>query len=243
MIDFVMTTPFVVTKTEAAEGSQAFQWWRKVKVFQQYNTKQLQSGVADTLRRIEGQVRDSAAEIGKGVAEATRESSEKINQIESRIDTFVVLLFTVVAVLFAALGVVATKGSDDPSFVSSPVWVAAVALYFALRAYAAAFPRQTSAQGSEVTTNKWYLRLFRKFEFVVTGIVVVASIGYHIWDAHISAKEIRSAKEQAAQALSGTETQRRILETETLLRQRSDARVESLQQQLNLLLQNEAKKK
>ena len=79
---------------------------------------------------------------------------------------------------------------------------------------------------------------------------MVAGLGYHIWGASLSAnevrqtkEEVRQAKDKAFEALRALDQQERKVETEILLRQRSDARLESLQQQVNLLLQNQVSKK
>jgi deoxycytidine triphosphate deaminase len=149
MIDFVATTP-------VKSDSIPFQWWTKKLVFQQYNTA-LQSGVELHLGKMDEKIATGKQEADARFDEVDTKTSEhlhhaselasrKFESIQARIDTFMTLAFTVVAVLFAGLGVVATKGSDDPSFVSSPVWVAAVALYFAFRPYAIALAQNVKAK-------------------------------------------------------------------------------------------------
>jgi hypothetical protein len=245
MIDFVATTP-------VTNRSRPFQWWDKKKlVFQQYRTE-LQSGVWLRLKEID-------TKVDQGEQRTARQldgEKKRFEGIQSRIDTFVTLTFTVVAVLFAGLGIIATKGSDDPSFVSSPVWVAAVALYFALRPYAIAFnrnredrsqinqTREANAKLQDTSTEKWYVPLLpRPLEIMIASIIVLSSLSFHIWDAHVSAKEVRQAKELASRAASALYQEKKIVETEIQLRQQSDARLESLQQQVNILLQNQTTKK
>src|SRR5271165_7045113 len=133
MIDFVTTTPF------KDQISKPFQWWSGKKlVFQQYSTE-LQSGVEDKLNAVREELEkglQTAADATRaGLASTSERLTATIESSQTRMDNFVVLVFTVVAVLFAGLGIVATKGSNEPSFLSSPVWIAAVALYFALRPY------------------------------------------------------------------------------------------------------------
>ena len=82
----------------------------------------------DSLDKSKKEIQDQLAESAAGVA-------QDIKGIQGRIDTFVSVVFTVVAVLFAGLSVVATKGSDDSSVLSSSVLVAAVALYYACLLY------------------------------------------------------------------------------------------------------------
>ena len=240
VIDFVTTTPFLVTNTAAGEGSQAFQWWRRAKLFQEYNTS-LQSGVAKDVQEIRDSVNASEERMSASVRAASAKTESKIDHIEARNDAFVVALFTVVAVLFAGLGVVATKGSDEASFFSSTNWVAAVALYFALRAYLCNSGQKVRPQEQTIASaEKRRFRLFwkpeRVVELAVATLIVLASIGYHLLDARVSAKAIHDATEQAARATSALDRERGRVETEILLRQQADARLESLQQQLNALL-------
>jgi deoxycytidine triphosphate deaminase len=260
MIDFVATTPVNI-------GSTPFQWWHKKKlVFQQYRTE-LQSGVALRLKEIDtkvdegeqrtaGKLDEEKRSIAAGLKEASEQTSRRFESIQSRIDTFMTLSFTVVAVLFAGLGIIATKGSDDPSFVSSPVWVAVVALYFALRPYVIAFDKnredrsqinpaqEGQAKPHDSSNDKWYVPLLpRPLEIVIASIIVLSSLGFHIFDAHVSAKEVRQAREQASRATSALDQEKAIVEREIQLRQQSDARLENLRQQVNLLLQNQATKK
>ena len=179
--------------------------------------------------------------MSASVRAASAKTESKIDHIEARNDAFVVALFTVVAVLFAGLGVVATKGSDEASFFSSTIWVAAVALYFALRAYLCNSGQKVRPQEQTIASaEKRRFRLFwkpeRVVELAVATLIVLASIGYHLLDARVSAKAIHDATEQAARATSALDRERGRVETEILLRQQADARLESLQQQLNALL-------
>ncbi|MGA2185788.1 MAG: hypothetical protein ABSH47_22445 [Bryobacteraceae bacterium] len=248
MIDFVVTTP-------VKSDSIAFQWWRRKIVFQQYNIA-LQSGVAHRLGKMDEKIDRADKKTSERLQEAAGGTSQRFESIQSRIDTFMTLAFTVVAVLFAGLGIIATKGSDDPSFVSSPVWVAVVALYFALRPYVVAFERnredrkqthrttEAQAKQQDTSTEKWYtLLLPRPLEVVIASMIVFASFGFHIWHAHVSALEVRQAKEQASRAISALNQEKKIVETEIQLRRQSDERLESLQQQVNILLQTQATKK
>ncbi|MGB8538639.1 MAG: hypothetical protein WCD57_19605, partial [Acidobacteriaceae bacterium] len=158
------------------------------------------------------------------------------------IDTFLTLVFTVVAVLFAGLGVVATKGSDDPSFVSSPVWVAAVALYFALRPYAIIWSEVRSANQNSLVVprskpQQWYEALRLRFvELLVALIILGGSVFFHAWHAHVSAKELAGEKTRVDKL---TEEFRRQQDTfgEELrsTRAQSDLKIQSLQKQIELL--------
>ena len=123
MIDFVTTTAFKPAVT-ALSGSKAFQWWHDKKlVFQEYHTK-LKSGVADRLHIID----ESEKESRRLLENAKKDTDQKFRSIESRIDTFMTLAFTVLAVLFAGLGIVATRDAQ-PTFWNPTLWVAAIAFF------------------------------------------------------------------------------------------------------------------
>lgn len=246
MIDFVTTTSFRVGM------SKPFQWWDQKKlVFQQYSVD-LESGVESQLHALDADSAKREKRMQESLSDAAENTGREIKGIQNRIDTFVSLVFTVVAVLFAGLGIVATKGSDASSFVSSSVWIAAVALYFALRPYVLALEMKQEDRergtkttgggsgGTAVAARKWYAALLpTPLEVFIAAIIVVAGLGYHLWGAHVAAAELRQAKEQAAEAVRALDQQKRKVDTESQLRERSDARLESLQQQVNLLLQNQ----
>jgi len=253
MIDFVTTTP-------VKEGiSKAFQWWNgKSLVFQEYPVD-LQSGVEDRLKTQDGRLDTSETSTKKQLADSAASVAQDVKTIQSRIDTFLSVIFTVVAVLFAGLGIVATKGSDD-SLLSSSVLIAAVALYFALRPYVIAFERnredrrrivQTAVASSgahNIAEEMWYVSLQPKPSdvFVVALLVIVvlaAGLGYRIGGIPPSARDIRQANEKASLATDALDQEKRKVETEIQLRRQSDARLESLQQQVNLILQNQITKK
>lgn len=196
MIDFVTTTKFV------DEASIPFQWWNDKKlVFPQYRTD-LCSGVESRLLEIQDRVEKEHIEVEKQLKDHSEDlHRDLVNtqiRIDTRIDTFLTLVFTVVAVLFAGLGIVATKGTDESSFVSSPVWVAAVALYFALKPYAIAWSESRRGTISSSETAKqaaperqWLRTLKPKFaEVFAASIIVVGSVAFNIFGAHLSARRI-----------------------------------------------------
>ena len=115
MIDFVTTTPFRYGVTKP------FQWWHADKklLFEQYDTK-LSSGVEHELKNIKDESSGAARDV---------------KEIEKRIDTFMTLTFTVVAVLFAGLGIIATRTPEQLGFFNPTVWVSALAFFFALWAF------------------------------------------------------------------------------------------------------------
>ncbi|MGC2403707.1 MAG: hypothetical protein WA510_28200 [Acidobacteriaceae bacterium] len=239
MIDFVTTTEFIDGE------SKPFKWWTRSLIFQEYPTE-LRSGVEDRLTQFQDKLADARNELTGKHGELSNSVFETIrgvqSRIDTRIDTFLTLVFTVVAVLFAGLGVVATKGSDDPSFVSSPVWVAAVALYFALRPYAIIWSEVRSANQNLLVVprskpEQWYEALKPRFvELFVALIILGGSVFFHAWHAHVSAKELANEKTQVDKL---TEEFRRQKDTfgEELrsTRTQSDLKIQSLQKQIELL--------
>jgi hypothetical protein len=135
-----------------------------------------------------------------------------LRDIGSRIDTFITLIFTVVAVLFAGLGIVATAPETEQSIVNLPVWVAAVALWFALRAF---FRR-------DIPKERW--TTWMAFVVAIAGIIALDSLVFRPLGVRRS-QEVFQKETQAREAAIGE------------LRQASDAKLEALQQQINQLIQ------
>jgi deoxycytidine triphosphate deaminase len=231
MIDFVTTTPYQEGKCLR------FDWAKRKKlVFPEYTP--LNSGIEARVEDFSKKIEDNKDTTQKALASANASSERSFREIGTRIDYFVTLVFTVVAVLFAGLGIVATKGSDEPSFVSSPVWIAAVALYFALRAY-------DRSHWRDAQPHKWYTRLAPGIlELVIAGIVVLASVLFHFSHAQRSAKELQHASGQASKAINDLAQEKQHFETAIRdLRQQSDAKLDNLQQQVNRVQQGQAKKR
>jgi len=246
MIDFVATT--LVTG-----DSKAFQWWNKKKlIFQEYNTA-LSSGVERRLGETDRKVEDAKRETREKLEQEGIRTAARFESFGTRIDTFMTLTFTIVAVLFAGLGIVATKGSEEPSFVSSPVWVAAVALYFALRPYVVIASERRREENRirtkpPITTvpeaagnERWRSPLLPGIlEMFIAAVIVLSSVGYHLWDAHVSARTMRKTKELASRAASAVDEETKLANQN---RRQIDSRLDSLQQQINLLMQNRPQNK
>lgn len=242
MIDFVTTTAF------AEQRSMPFQWWNsKSLVFQQYETD-LCSGVEDTLNQMRHEAETARGQLKTELTSNSAELQQRLTQtqirIDSRIDTFLTLVFTVVAVLFAGLGIVATKGSDDPSFVSSPVWVAAVALYFALKPYAIAWSEarrgvsSPEAVATSQPTDRPWIRLLKPnfAEILGATIIVAGSIAFHFLHAQISAKTIADQVSQTKELKEDLKEQKSTFDLELqTLRIQSDAKMHTLQTELDLM--------
>jgi deoxycytidine triphosphate deaminase len=230
MIDFVTTTPYEEGKCKK------FLWQdRRMLLFSDYRL--LSSGIEAEVQKFEQTIKEHKDETRTELTTAVRITDESFRTLQTRSDNFVSLIFTVVAVLFAGLGIIATKAPDQPSFLNSPVWVAAVALYFALRANTSR-PREQSLGAKRDRLTQAVVAL------MITGTMVAASFFFSTYSAHSSALEVQRAKDQAAQATISLEKGRRSLEASMEhLRQHSEASLENLQQQINLLQRNQSKTK
>jgi hypothetical protein len=235
VIDFVTTTPYELGKCMQFEWAE-----RKMLLFSDYPL--LNSGIEARVRDFDNRIAAHEEKTGRELqsikTETTGElvkakdrSEESFRGVQTRIDTFLTLIFTVVAVLFAALGIVATKGSTEPAFLNPPVWIAAIALFFGLRAYVDVKGRQP---------GPWYTRLIPlALAVAITAAIALGSFSFHGYQ-NSSMMEIRQAKEQASKTTSGLEKERAERETQN---RAIDSKLEGLQQQVNLLLRNQAVKK
>ena len=219
MIDFVTTTPFAEAECER------FDWrGRGMLVFADYPP--LSSGIEEEVNRFEKTIITNKEAAEQRITEANDRTQKSISNVGLRIDNFLTLIFTVVAVLFAGLGIVATTNSGERSFINLPVWVAAAALYFALQAH--------SSSEKVQRIDKWYAR--RGVALAIVLIVVVFCLTYHAWDVHVSTqKAVASANEQASRAVNDLQKERRDREAAVQqLRQESDAKLANAIQQLKL---------
>lgn len=223
-IDFVTTTPY-------EEGAcKRFDWRsRKMVVFPQYPA--FSSGIEARVEEFK-QTIESEKEHAKQLGETAKKTEDEFHSIRGRVDTFVTLTFTVVALLFTALGITATRASEQLSFLNSPAWVAGIALWFALRAYMERSPKeqQTSQRREWLTSGV--------LAIAITAAAVAASIFLDTYKAHVVALEIERAREQVSKAARVLENDRLGRETAVQkLRQQSKSEIDALQQQINELRQ------
>jgi hypothetical protein len=226
MIDFVTTTPY-------KDGEcKRFDWRnRRMLLFSDYPP--LDSGIEAEVQKFRESIQAAEKETTKSLDDANENTKTKLGVIHTRIDTFLGLVFTVVAVLFAGLGIVATTSPAERSFINPPAWVAAIALYFALRARSSA----------DVVKEEWYSR--RAGAFLIAGAVIIASLAFHWWDSRLSYNDLIGAKERASQAVTAIDKEKQDRETAVRdLRRQSDARLDELRQQIQRLqpLQSKGKK-
>ncbi len=168
MIDFVTTTRF-------EEGCGEFDWrGRKMLVFPEY--PMINSGIEKEVRAFKDEIvssRKSAdSEIAAIRGELTtttngteRSVNERIANIHNRIDSYTARTLTVLAVLFAALGLAVSR-TPEFTYLSSAAPLAAIALWFALRSY------YVSATQQSATPNRrpW-------FEISIGTILGLALLG------------------------------------------------------------------
>jgi dCTP deaminase len=145
MIDFVTTTHF-------ESGCELFPWpTRKMLVFREY--PKLSSGIENEVREFREEITSNQenavkqiTEIKREIADTKAETKERIDtnvaNIQGRIDSYTARTLTVLAVLFAALGLAVSR-VPEISYLSSATPLAAVALWFALRSYYVSATQQT----------------------------------------------------------------------------------------------------
>jgi deoxycytidine triphosphate deaminase len=202
VIDFVTTTP------PTAASAPFYQWRDRTRVtFREYEPEKLQSALAtdvkDRLERFESELRKGELTI-----------SGQISAVQSRVDTFTSTTFTVIAMLFAALGLAVAR-TAEPSFWSSAVWLGALSLWFAMRAYVLTksrlqmLARQTGAL-AEQTRVPW------QAEFVLGVAIAGLLLFAQFKETKVVSKnlgQIQSQMEDSRRQLESSEVQLKDLKT------------------------------
>ena len=121
VIDFVSTTP-------PNANSRTYDWRARSRVtFREYEPEKLLSALATD-------VKDKLASFKQDLEKMGTRVTGDLSAVQSRVDTFTSSTFAVLAMLFAALGWAVAK-NPEPSIWSSTIWLAALALWFAMRSY------------------------------------------------------------------------------------------------------------
>jgi len=184
-MDFVMTTP-------VSPQSKRYPWQTRTRmVFSDYERDRLESALLteaarkisemekknleletdlavarQSLEQIHHQLGDDVARIQSEVTSKTDDAKQRIETsvsgIQNRIDNYTARTLTVLAVLFAALGLAVSR-SPDLTYLSSATPVAAVALWFALRSF---YLSASHPPGGSARPRMW-------FEITV-GIILAA---------------------------------------------------------------------
>lgn len=124
MIDFVTTTKF-------NSDCKVFDWaGRRKVVFQQYD--RLKSGVEAKLTEFQGKLTEAKRDTDASLERIKKENEQQVADARRRVDDFVGLIFLVFGILFAGLGILATKSNEQPDWANSSIWVATMALLIAL---------------------------------------------------------------------------------------------------------------
>jgi dCTP deaminase len=200
MIDFVTTTPFT-------DESRAFDWeGRKKVVFAEYSTG-LTSGVEQRLDSMQEKILENEEKqrlsgealeerITGDLEQNANKTETRLNYVNTRFDTFLTLIFTIVAILFAGLGVIATKGSNDPSFFTSPVVLATVALYLSFRAYANSERERENSSTIPSATSKSIKDVFVKhpLEIALCLFLAVGDVFAHYYQSRVTWNDLRQSE-------------------------------------------------
>ena len=185
VIDFVTTTP-------PKRSSIIYNWANRTRLtFEDYNREPLQSALlteaAQKLKTLDEVVRKTEESIKISRADVTK-VEEKVERttgdIQTRVDSYTTTTFTVIAVLFAALGLVAVQ-RPDTSFWSSSIWLGALALWYAMRSY-----YLTRAAG----TGQARFRIPLRWEIMIGIVLALIIISAHFRSSSSAASALVTNK-------------------------------------------------
>lgn len=201
-----------VTTTKPSSHSLPYNWaGRSRAVFADYEPDLLQSALvteaANKLKKLDVIVEDTQRSL--------KTSSDKIDSIQTRVDGYIVTTFTIIAILFAALGFLSR--SPETSFLSPPAILASIAVWFALRSfYFAQIPQKSPSK----------LRLFE----VAVGLVLAGVVFF--FQYRLSSRENADWLNVRDSALrTGSEVEQ--LKRDSATQHQNEKRLDSLQQQLD----------
>jgi deoxycytidine triphosphate deaminase len=168
-------------------------------LFEDYAPQELNSALYEIATERLGKVEELTRSTEKKVTTGLRDSEEKtdasIKETQARVDTFVLITFTVVAVLFAALTIFVTKTESKPSW-DSVLFLSSLASILALLISAAVW-----LQMRKVT------KVFGSALQLVVLVVLLGLVGANAyqWGRHVSQKEtddLRKRVDQLEQRIS-----------------------------------------
>jgi hypothetical protein len=141
---------------------------------------------------------------------------------------------------------VATKGSDEPSFYTSPVFIAAVALYLAFRAFVLAdYGGSVEPSKRDLPSQELFRQAFswialrtilkkRSLELFLCFSIVFVSLCSHYFHANVSQSEIQKAKAESKAASDAIKEQSAKHDQQLKLPQmETDVKIQDLQRQLD----------
>ncbi len=85
-------------------------------LFEDYEPQELNSALYEIATTKLGAFEDRTAKTEQKVADSQEKTDTNIKDIQTRVDTFVLITFTVIAVLFAAVTIFVAKGDDKPTW-------------------------------------------------------------------------------------------------------------------------------
>jgi hypothetical protein len=183
VIDFVTTTP-------PTRFSIPYDWRGRSRViFSEYHPDSLRSAIAT-------QVVDR---LNK--SESTVES--KVTAIRSQVEQVISTTLTVIVIMFAALALTITKPLEV-HFWNSTVWLAAIGLWFSIRAYVLS----KSMESQSVQQSLW-----RRSDIGVALLLGAMLLVFQYLSSHITEDVLIQAQDQAQKANQKVETLGARLET------------------------------
>ncbi len=194
MIDFVTTT-------RLNRWSKLFDWeGRKKLIFSQYHPERLISGITTKIEkrldRFENGTKNSIEQL-------SQDSQRELDGIRGRIDTFITAILTVLSVLVAALGVIATRQAPS-SYLFAPVCIATLALFIALQTRnQRPANRRTIAIGLVVIVGALALDFHTQHVASEEVRAVLAGSSKAAEDANLKTQQIRSENEDLKLELEG----------------------------------------
>lgn len=200
VIDFVTTTP-------PNNYSKPYEWKTRSRVtFREYEPHKLRSAIVTRVTTELDRTKILVDELRENFQQSEQRTRDAVNTettaLQARVDNFTSTTFTVIAVLFAALGLAAAR-SIESSFWSSTIWLSAIAMWFAMRAYVLTrsrlqFLSQTSDGNRRPT---WDLTRVPLWIEVVAGIVLSAVLlGSNYVESKSTTNSLQQLRSESTQA-------------------------------------------
>lgn len=179
----------------------------------------LRESLTETHHAVETNLQGVQQHFSNTSDQLKKQAEDHARSIQTRLDSYTSTTFTVIAFLFAALGLALTK-SPEFSLWSTSAPLAAIALWFALRAF-----YLTRAGG----TGKQIARFW--FEIISGLALALAFLAFQFLSINRHYAEWTAARDSAAEAKRAVED----LRTETSISKEMQQRVDSLQSQLDVI--------
>jgi dCTP deaminase len=231
VIDFVTTTP-------PAKNSIRYEWKNRSRVtFSEYEPDSLVSAIVTRVEKELGAVKASVQGAGRRIDNVQQETRTVIrtetSTLQSRIDNFSSATFTVIAVLFAALALAAAK-SIESSFWSSTTWLAAIALWFAMRAFVLTKSRLQFLSQQTEDALKWdFTRVPLWFEVGAAAVLALALLGSNFLESRMTSDSLKQLHMQSDEDHKKIEDLEKTLGASTTQLEQLKAENERLQSRID----------